>query len=95
MDVLKIIYEALDEVNLDLEDNEKIQKSEVSLIFSAGSSLDSLGLVNLITIIEQKIEEETGDFLSIADERAMSMESSPFKSVKTLKKYIESILNEH
>jgi hypothetical protein len=82
MDVLKIIYEALDEVNLDLEDNEKIQKSEVSLIFSAGSSLDSLG-------------EETGDFLSIADERAMSMESSPFKSVKTLKKYIESILNEH
>lgn len=94
MNVLKAIYEAIDEVNLDLEDGEKIQKSEDSLIFSAGSSLDSLGLVNLITIIEQKIEEETGDFLSIADERAMSMQSSPFKSVRTLREYIESILND-
>ena len=95
MDALKIIYEAIDEVNLDLEDGEKIQKSEDSLIFSAGSSLDSLGLVNLVTIIEQKIEEETGEFISIADEKAMSTEVSPFKSVKTLKEYIESLLNEH
>lgn len=94
MDVLKIIYETIDEINLDLEDDEKIEKSEDALIFSDGSSLDSLGLVNLVTIIEQKIEEETGDFISIADEKAMSTEVSPFRSVKNLKEYIESLLNE-
>lgn len=94
MDVLKVLYEAIDEVNLDLEEGEKVEKGIDTVIYADGSSLDSLGLVNLITIIEQKIEEETGDYITIADERALSMESSPFQSVRTLKDYIEMLMNE-
>jgi acyl carrier protein len=95
MKVLELIYDAIDEVNLDLNEGDKISKNEDTLIFGNGSNLDSLGLVNLITIIEQKLEEETGDFISIADERAMSMESSPFRSVKSLKQYVEELVNEN
>lgn len=94
MNVLQLIYEAIDEINEDLEEGEKVEKSEDTIIFADGSSLDSLGLVNLITIIEQKIEEETGEYITIADERALSMESSPFQTVKTLKDYIEMLINE-
>lgn len=94
MDVLKLIYDAIDEVNVDLDEDEKVEKSEETVIYADGSSLDSLGLVNLITIIEQKIEEETGDYITIADERALSMESSPFQNVTTLKDYIELLINE-
>lgn len=94
MDVLKVIYEAIDELNLDLDADEQIEKSESTSIFGSDSKLDSMGLVNLITIIEEKIEEETGDFISIADERAMSLESSPFKTIETLKNYISKLLNE-
>lgn len=94
MDVLKVLYEAIDEINLDLEEGEKVEKGIDTVIYADGSSLDSLGLVNLITIIEQKIEEETGEYITIADERALSMESSPFQTVKTLKDYIELLINE-
>ena len=94
MDILKIIFEAIDELNLDLEDNEKIQKSEETQLFGSGDSLDSLQLVSLLTIVEQKLEEETGDYISIADENAMSLEESPFKTVGTLKNYINTLLND-
>lgn len=95
MEALKLIYDSIDEMNLDLEDSEKITKAEETQIFGTGDSLDSLQLVNLITIIEQKIEEETGEFISLADERAMSLSESPFKTVGTLKFYIETLIDEN
>jgi hypothetical protein len=94
MDIQQWIYDAIDEINEDLEQSEKILKNYDAQIFGTGSSLDSMGLVNLITLIEQRIEDETGKFISIADEKAMSMQSSPFKTVATLKDYIANLLNE-
>ena len=94
METQKLIYDSIDELNLDLEMSEQIEKNENTVIFGIDSALDSIGLVNFITIIEQKIEEETGRFITIADERAMSMENSPFKTVGTLKEYIELLINE-
>lgn len=94
MDVLKLIYDSIDELNLDLEADEQIEKNENTSIFGSDSKLDSMGLVNLITILEEKIEERTGRFISIADERAMSLESSPFKTIGTLIEYVTQLLNE-
>ncbi len=94
MNALQLIFDTIDEMNLDLELSEKIEKKEDTVIFGIESALDSIGLVNFITIIEQKIEEETGRFITIADERAMSMKDSPFKTVGTLKEYIELLINE-
>jgi acyl carrier protein len=93
MDILLIIYEAIDDLNLDLNDEEKIEKSESTEIFGSNSRIDSMGLVNLITVIEEKLEEKTGKFISIADEKAMSLSSSPFKNVLSLKNYIEDLIN--
>jgi acyl carrier protein len=94
MDVLKLIYDSIDELNLDLEAEEQIEKNENTSIFGSDSKLDSMGLVNLITILEEKIEERTGKFISIADERAMSLESSPFKTIGTLIEYVTQLLND-
>lgn len=94
MDTLKLIYEVIDELNLELEENAQLEKSVDAKIFGQGSVLDSMGLINFITLIEEKIEEETGKFISIADERAMSLESSPFQSVSSLKDYIDTLLSE-
>ena len=91
--VLDIIYGAIDEINDELEEG-KIEKKENAILFGSESVLDSIGLVNLITIIEQKIEDETGKFISIADERAMSLTASPFKTVETLKEYLTVLFNE-
>jgi acyl carrier protein len=94
MEILKWIYDAIDQVNEDLDQSGQILKSVDAQIFGNESALDSMGLVNLITLIEQRIEDETGKFISIADEKAMSMESSPFKTVASLKEYITNVLNE-
>lgn len=94
MEILKIIYESIDELNSDLDTEYRIQKNEDSVIFGMNSTIDSIGLVNFITIVEQKIEDETGKYITIANEQAMSMENSPFKTVGLLRKYIETLLNE-
>ncbi|WP_025665445.1 hypothetical protein [Aquimarina megaterium] len=91
MDILHIIFDAIDEINLSLEDVQ-MDKNEDTVIFGKESVLDSMDLVHFISLIEEKIEDESGNYISIADENAMSLEVSPFKTVKTLKEYINQLL---
>jgi hypothetical protein len=91
MNTLHIIFDAIDEINLSLEDVQ-MDKNEDTVIFGKESVLDSMDLVHFISLIEEKIEDESGDYISIADENAMSLEVSPFKTVKTLNEYIKSLL---
>ena len=91
MNILNVIFDAIDEVNLGLDDV-KMEKNEDTVIFGTESVLDSMDLVHFISLIEEKIEEESGNYVSIADENAMSLEVSPFKTVKTLNEYIKTLL---
>jgi acyl carrier protein len=56
--------------------------------------LDSMGLVNLIVEIEQRLEEDYGVVVILADERAMSQKKSPFHSVGSLTDYICQLIQE-
>jgi len=94
MDILKLLFDSIDEMNLDLEPSEQITKDENTVVFGQNSTLDSIGLVNFITIIEERLEDETGNFVTIADERALSFDESPFRTIGSLKTYIEMLLNE-
>jgi hypothetical protein len=51
-------------------------------------------LVSLIIAIEREIEEAFGVALTLADERALSMKASPFRSIHSLADYI-AILIKH
>jgi acyl carrier protein len=62
--------------------------SEQTYLIGQGAVLDSLGLVNLILEIEQRLEMEHNVTLVLADERAMSQKHSPFRSVQSLTDYI-------
>ena len=53
-----------------------------------------IALVSLIVAVEQNIEDEFGISITLADERAMSQENSPFRSVRSLADYVETILKE-
>lgn len=92
--LLQLIYNAIDDVNAGLEEGEKIDKSPEAALFGESGSLDSLGFVNLIVAVEQRMEEEFGTTITIADERAMSRKRSPFRTVKSLAEYISSLLEE-
>jgi acyl carrier protein len=56
------------------------------------SQLDSLGLVQLILELEQRIEEQYSVIVTLADERAMSSRNSPFRTVGSLTDYVCELL---
>jgi len=92
--LLETIYKSLDEINENLNDAQKLIKDKNTVLFGKDGQLDSLGLVNLLVIIEQNIEDGFDVSITIADERAMSQKHSPFRTVGALVDYIEMILKE-
>jgi acyl carrier protein len=56
--------------------------------------LDSLGLVRLILEVEQRLSDTHDVVVTLADERAMSQQRSPFRTVATLADYIEMLAKE-
>lgn len=67
--------------------------AETALI-GKGAALDSLGLVTLIIDLEARVEEQYGIIVTIADERAMSQQRSPFRTIGTLADYVCGLLTE-
>lgn len=61
---------------------------EYTCLIGHRSVVDSLGLVRLLADLEQKLTDEYGVSVKLADERAMSQISSPFRTVRTLTDYI-------
>ncbi|MBW1800907.1 MAG: acyl carrier protein [Deltaproteobacteria bacterium] len=92
--IVKILFEAIEEVNNLLPDDQKIEKNEASTLFGQSGKLDSMGLVNLIVATEQRIEKELGLNLVLADERAVSQKNSPFRTVSAFIDYISILLEE-
>ena len=92
--VTEVVFTAIDELNEQLPDEERLDKSSSTVLFGRGSNLDSLGLVNLIVGIEQGLADHFGREMTLADEKAMSQRSSPFRTVSTLVDYIVLRLEE-
>jgi acyl carrier protein len=63
-----------------------------SQLYGKGGVLDSLGLVRVIAELEDEIYAVTQKNITLADEKAMSQKSSPFRSVAALSEYISSLL---
>ncbi len=88
-----IIKNSVEEMNEQLPGDQQLNYSPEAVLFGSGGNLDSLGLVSLLVIIEQNIEEEFDTNITIADEKAMSQKNSPFRTVSALIDYIELLLN--
>ena len=86
--ILSAIYTAIEEVNRELKEDRRIEMSRESALFGDGSPLDSFALVNLIVSIEQQLEDLFGVALTLADDRAVSQERSPFLTVGSFAEYI-------
>ena len=95
IDKKSIVENIISEVSNSIyTDNEEIVINENFVIYGDNSQLDSLALVSLIVAVEQNIEDEFGISITLADERAMSQENSPFRTVSSLADYIEALLKE-
>ena len=89
-----VIINSIKELNNNLSKDNKLELSKKTILFGKDGKLDSLGLVNLLVIMEQNIEDEFDVCIIIADERAMSQKHSPFRTIGTLADYIDMLLKE-
>ena len=90
--IQEIVFTALRELQDEGSIAADVQLTPDLRLFGAKSALDSLGLVNLIASVEEKIASAFGKNLVLADEQAMSQTRSPFRTVDAFTDHIESLL---
>jgi acyl carrier protein len=90
--ILAAIYRALDWINAESPPDRQLIKAPETRLLGSESVLDSMQLVTLIIAIEREVEEAFGVALTLADERALSMKASPFRSIQSLADYIGNLL---
>lgn len=92
--ILDLVYLAIDELNQQFEGEKTLIKSETTTLYGKTASLDSLELINLIVILEQKLEDAFNVHIVLADERVLQMRNNPFESVNSLVDYVEMLCDE-
>ena len=90
--IIKVIFSSIDEVNQHINSNQKIAKDLDTVLMGENSSLDSLDLINIITTVEENIEDYFNTNITLADEASISRDKAPFESVRALAEYIEELL---
>lgn len=88
----KIIIETLVELNEELEVSSLENPTIKTKLYGSSGALDSLALVSFIADLEERISEELDKDIVLADEKAMSQKTSPFRNVQTLTDYINNLL---
>jgi len=91
--ILALVLKRLVTLGSELAKPELQKADEQTRLFGDGSSLDSMGLVTLIADLEEDIYRECGARVTLADEKAMSRLTSPFRRVNLLAEYILEVVN--
>jgi len=91
---LAAIYRAIDYINAELPPDRQLNKTPDTRLLGSQSVLDSLHLVSLLITIEREVEDTIGVTLTLADERALSMTESPFRTIQSLASYIGVLISE-
>lgn len=91
--IAELLFEAIDIVNKQLKDGDRLPKSGNTALIGKDSQLDSLGILNFITTTEELIEEAfDADIALMENEDILFSEDGPLRSIDTLSKYISDLL---
>ena len=88
----KVVLRAMQDTNQQLPPQSRLEISLEAVLFGPSGRLDSLGLVNLIMEVEQGIQDEFSNSITLADEKALSQKNSPFLTARTLIDYVVTLL---
>jgi len=92
--IKKIIVEVLEDLNEELENENLDNPTGETKLYGGNGALDSLALVSFITDLEERVSDEFNKEIILADEKAMSQQTSPFRNVETITNYIQKLLEE-
>jgi hypothetical protein len=91
--IRQTVFSVFDELNEQLPSGRKLPKGDGTVLVGPDGLLDSLGLVNFIVALEQKIEADYDTSVSLIDDDLVN-EGSHFADVASLTRYLASILPE-
>ncbi len=86
--VVQAILAAMEEFNEGQPDGERVVVSSEAELFGNSTGLTSMGLVNVITLVEEQLSDRLDEEVILADDRAFAQELNPFRSVQSLADYI-------
>lgn len=87
--VRKSVFDAIDDVNELLSEEDKLQKSPETVLLGESGSLDSMELVNFIVAAEEHINKNLGMSISLVDEMANS--EGALRTVGTFVNYVTEL----
>ena len=92
LDIKDLIIDAVKEIGEEQDNDALNSPTGDTRLF--GENLDSMGIVFLVTELEERISDDFGVDIALADERAMSQKTSPFRTINLLAKYIQMLIDE-
>ena len=93
-DIQELVVKTIRDLELNV-DNSILENLNISTrLYGSNGILDSLGLVALVTDLEDAIYVKFSKSVVLADEKAMSQQTSPFRSIGSLSEYIMKVNND-
>ena len=93
-EISRLIYETIDEINEQSPPDRKIGKSEQTVIVGEGSALDSLGIINFLVSLEERVAAFTGRSVNLLDDDVLSDPAHPLRTLALIEKFVsEQISN--
>ena len=89
--VLKVIYESISDLNIQLSRQQRIEKSPHAVLFGVNGKLDSLDLANFIVIAEQKLYESLGFRIDLTEDDPFSPGTGHFRTIESLANYVSDM----
>lgn len=87
-DAYEIVLESLNEVFAQIGATPPDSIGEETVLVGTDAVLDSLGVVQLIVEVEQRVESVHGVSVTLANDKAMSARNSPFRTVGVLADHV-------
>jgi acyl carrier protein len=94
-EVLAVIYAAMESLNEEFDEGQKIPLAPDTKLFGGDALIDSLSLVSVIIDVESGASEALGFNVVLTDDRAINEPVSPFTSPDALANYILVLAAEH
>ncbi|RYE74807.1 MAG: acyl carrier protein [Myxococcales bacterium] len=89
--VLSLVVQAAEELNPSLDEAIATHLGEEAPLYGRDGVLDSLDLVSLILLVEEKTAEALGTPVTLTSDRALSSFRSPFRTVGSLTDYVVAL----
>ena len=91
--VQKIINESIDEINDFLPLGSQLTTDDDQLLYGSSGILDSMAIINLCLMVEEKFAEGFSKKISLIDDSAFSEQMLPIESIRNLKAYLTKVAN--